>query len=64
MTDILGRVCVGIRVHFGRSGAWTGIFSRTTFQPLGINVQAVGPRYDREAMAVQSTIVNNLPKRP
>lgn len=64
MTDILGRAGVGIRSHFGGTGTWSVIFSRTTFQLLGLDVEAVGPRYDREAMAVQPTIVGNPRQRP
>jgi hypothetical protein len=64
VTDILGRTGVGIRDHLGPNSSWTVIFSRTTFQPLGLDVEAVGPVYDRQAIAVQATIVNKVGQRP
>jgi hypothetical protein len=64
VTDILGRPGVGIRSHPARGMSWTAIFSRTTFQPLGSDVEAIGPGYDRQAMAVQATIVNKVGQRP
>ena len=64
VTDILGRAGVGIRSHLGRGSSWTAIFSRTTFRLLGSDVEAVGPRYDRTAMAVHATAVNKVGQRP
>jgi hypothetical protein len=64
VTDILGRAGVGIRSHLGRGSSWTAIFSRTTFRLLGSDVEAVGPGYDRTAMAVQATTVNKVGQRP
>lgn len=64
VTDILGRAGVGIRSHPARGMSWTAIFSRTTFQLLGSDVEARGPAYDRTAMAVHATIVNKVGQRP
>lgn len=64
MTDILGRTGVGIRSRPGPGMSWTAIFDRTTFKLLGADIEPTGPGYDRNAMAVQPTVVNKVGQRP
>jgi hypothetical protein len=64
VTDILGRTGVGIRSRPGPGMTWTAIFDRTTFKLLGADIEPTGPGYDRNAMAVQPTVVNKVGQRP
>jgi hypothetical protein len=64
VTDILGRTGVGIRSRPGPGMSWTAIFDRTTFKLLGADIEPTGPGYDRNAMAVQPTVVNKEGQRP
>ena len=64
VTDILGRTGVGIRSRPGPGMSWTAIFDRTTFKLLGADIEPTGPGYDRNAMAVQPTVVNKVGQRP
>lgn len=64
MTDILGRTGVGIRSGPAPGMSWTAIFDRTTFKLLGADIEPTGPGYDRNAMAVQPTVVNKEGQRP
>ena len=64
VTDILGRSGVGIRSRPGPRMTWTAIFDRTTFKLLGADIEPTGPGYDRNAMAVQPTVVNKVGQRP
>jgi hypothetical protein len=64
VTDILGRTGVGIRSRPGPGMSWTAIFDRTTFKLLGADIEPTGPGYDRNAMAVQPTVVNRVGQRP
>jgi hypothetical protein len=64
VTDILGRAGVGIRSRPAPGMSWTAIFDRTTFKLLGADIEPVGPGYDRNAMAVQPTVVNKEGQRP
>jgi hypothetical protein len=64
VTDILGRTGVGIRSGPVPGMSWTAIFDRTTFKLLGADIEPTGPGYDRNAMAVQPTVVNKVGQRP
>ena len=64
VTDILGRVGVGIRSRPAPGMSWTAVFDRTTFKLLGADIEPTGPGYDRTAMAVQPTVVNKKGQRP
>ena len=64
ITDILGRTGVGIRSRPAPGMTWTAIFDRTTFKLLGADIEPTGPGYDRNAMAVQPTVVNKVGQRP
>jgi hypothetical protein len=64
MTDILGRTVVGIRSRPGPGMSWTAIFDRTSFKLLGADIEPTGPGYDRNAMAVQPTVVSKVGQRP
>jgi hypothetical protein len=64
VTDILGRAGIGIRSRPAPGMSWMVIFDRRTFKPLGADIEAAGPGYDRHAMAVQATIVNKVGQRP
>jgi hypothetical protein len=64
VTDILGRIGVGIRSRPAPGMTWTAIFDRTTFKLLGADIEPTGPGYDRNAMAVQPTVVNKVGQRP
>jgi len=64
MTDILGRTGVGIRSRPGPGMSWTAIFDRSTFKLLGADIEPTGPGYDRNALAVQPTVVNKVGQRP
>jgi hypothetical protein len=64
VTDILGRAGIGIRSRPAPGMTWTAIFDPTTFKLLGADIEPVGPGYDRNAMAVQATIVNKVGQRP
>lgn len=64
VTDILGRVGVGIRSRPGPGMSWTAIFDRHTFKLLGADIEPTGPGYDRNAMAVQPTVVDKKGQRP
>jgi len=64
MTDILGRTGVGIRSRPAPGMSWTAIFDRATFKLLGADIEPTGPGYDRNAMAVQPTVVNKVGQQP
>ena len=64
MTDILGRAGIGIRSRPGPGMTWTAIFGRSTFKLLGADIEPTGSGYDRNAMAVQPTVVNKVGQRP
>lgn len=64
VTDILGRTGVGIRSRPGPGMSWTAIFDRSTFKLLGADIEPTGPGYDRNAMAVQPTVVDKVGQRP